>query len=578
MNGTDIFFLVFAVLGGLALFIFGMSIMTEGLRFAAGERLRSILSRAGRRRLAGLAIGTGLGALVHSSAATVMLVGFVSAGLMTLAETVPVILGANIGTTISMQAVSLKLGAYCYVAITLGLVFTLAGRTTRAKQFGRAILGFGLLFLGMNTMSDAIRPHKAALAPFLAQIDGSTLPGVLAGIGMSTALTAIWQSSGATVGLCFALTTAGVFTRMEQILPVVLGAHIGTCATALLGSVGTHIEARRCAVAHLVFNLFNVSLAVACREYLYRLLPLTGTDLVRQTANLHTIVMVGGALPLLPLTGLYARFIRLVAYSRKPLPEKSFLDPELLKTPEHALAASMRELQRVSAVCGRSLRLVANVMLFDYKRGTVQAIRHNETIIDEIKTAVRSYLSHMASRYLSRRQSVLLQYVDRCITELERIGDHIESVSSLSLLREKDRQALFHRELLEKLFAMYQAARAVLAAVTDSLDVDREQFAEGAARILDARSRYVELSIEAKAVFAECAAKHSMPAISGVYLAEYTAAFDRLVDHARNIAFIERNPDFRIKHSKLERVAEPPPPSPPTEVVDPKEFLDRLGE
>ncbi len=578
MSGKDVFFLVFAVLGGLALFVFGMNIMTEGLRVAAGERLRGILSRAGRRRLVGLAIGTGLGVLVHSSAATVMLVGFVSAGLMTLAETVPVILGANIGTTISMQAVSLKLGAYCYVAITLGLVLMLAGRSRRAKNLGRAVLGFGLLFLGMNTMSDAIGPHKEALAPFLAQIDGSTLSGVLAGVGMSAALTAIWQSSGATVGLCFALTTAGVFTRMEQILPVVLGAHIGTCATALLGSVGTHIEARRCAVAHLVFNLFNVALAVACRGYLYRLLPLTGGDLVRQTANLHTIVMVAGALPLLPLSGLYARCIRLVAYSRKPLPEKSFLDPGLLAMPERALAACVRELQRVSAVCGRSLRLVANVMFFDYKRRTVMAVQQNEMVIDEIKLAMRGYLSHMTSRYLSRRQSILLQHADRCITELERIGDHIKSVSTLSLLREKDRQALLQRELLEKLFALYEAARAVLAALTESLDVDREQFAELAQKVLDARSVYVERSIEAKAVFADCAARHTIPAISGVYLAEYTAAFDRLVDHARNIAFIERNPDFRIKHSKLERVAEPPPPTPPPETVDPKEFLARLGE
>ena len=365
---------------------------------------------------------------------------------------------------------------------------------------------------------------------------------------------------------------------MEQIVPVVLGAHIGTCATALLGSLGTHIEARRCAVAHLVFNLFNVSLAIACRQHLYRFLPLTASDLVRQTANLHTLVMTAGALLLLPLSGPYARFIRLITYSRKPLPEKSFLDPELLATPERALSASIRELQRVSTVCCRSLRLVANVMLFDYRRRTVETIRQNEMIVNEIKSAMHGYLASMTSRYLSRRQTILVQHVDRCMAEIERIGDHIEFVASLSLRREKDRQALFRRDVFEQLFTLYQSARGVLALVAESLDMDREPFAELAQRILEARIKHVELSIESKSVFADCAAAHSMPAIAGVYLAEYTAAFNRLVEHARNIAFVERQADFRIKPSKLERVAERPPSVPPPEPINPKEFLDRLGD
>jgi len=318
MTAQDILLLAFLVLGGLALFVFGMSVMTDGLRRAAGMHLRAVLHRSTRSRFAGLGLGTVLGALVHSSAATVMLVGFVNAGLMTFSQTVPAMLGANIGTTISMQIVSFKIGTYCYVAITIGFILQMAGRRERTRNIGRALLGFGLLFLGMNTMSDAIRPHRDSLVPLLAGVDGATPLGLLAGIALSTALTAIWQSSGATVGICFALVTAGVFTRFEQVFPIVLGAHIGTCTTALLGSFGTGIEARRCSVSHLLFNLFNVALAVAMRHTWFEYIPYLSSDLIRQTAHFHTGVMIAATVLVLPVPWLHTWITRHVLWSRKP--------------------------------------------------------------------------------------------------------------------------------------------------------------------------------------------------------------------------------------------------------------------
>ena len=178
MTGNDIFFLVFAVLGGLALFIFGMNIMCDGLRKAAGQGLRTILARTTRNRWTGVGLGGLLGTIVHSSATTVMLVGFVNAGLMTLEQTIPPILGANIGTTISMQAISFKLGAYSFFAIAVGFILHMAAPNPTAKQFGRAIMGFGILFLGMNVMSEAIKPHKAGpQSPALAA-PSRTRPGV----------------------------------------------------------------------------------------------------------------------------------------------------------------------------------------------------------------------------------------------------------------------------------------------------------------------------------------------------------------------------------------------------------------
>jgi phosphate:Na+ symporter len=238
MSHGELFFLIFEVLGGLALFILGMGIMSEGLRTAAGSGLRTLLTKTTANRFAGLALGTLLGFLVHSSAASVMFVGFINAGLMNLAQSVAPMLGTNLGTSLSMQLVSFKLTDYAYVGIVLGLILQMAFPRPRVKCLGKALVGFGLLFLGMKVMSGAVAPHRDLLRQYLAGIDGHALSGRLLGVGLAFALTAIIQSSGATIGMAFALSDAGVFESLWQTYPIVIGAQIGTCATALLGSIG----------------------------------------------------------------------------------------------------------------------------------------------------------------------------------------------------------------------------------------------------------------------------------------------------------------------------------------------------
>ena len=576
MAVRELFFVVFAVLGGLALFIFGMNVMTDGLRAAAGAKLQNLLSRATRRRLRGLALGMGLGALVHSSAATVMLVGFINAGLMTLEQSVAPMLGANIGTTLSMQAISFKLGDYCFVAIALGFILNMAARKPTTRQFGRALLGFGLLFLGMNTMSAAIKPHRDLLAPLLQNFDGSTPLGLCIGIGISAGLTAIWQSSGATIAIAFALISAGVFTSLEQVYPIVLGAHIGTCATAMLGSIGTNIEARRSAFSHLFFNVFNTALAAAAQPYFIRLAALTSDDLTRQTANMNTAVMVVAGLLVLAVAPLYARLVRLIVFSRKPRPEPSFLDEALLEYPERAIAAVIKELHRIARVAQESLHLDARVMLLEPDRRTVKQIRLNENIIDDIKRACSEYLSSMTTRYLSRRQTLLIQHLDRCMIDIERIGDHVDSICDLSLRRRQQPEAMFDRESTEALFRLYEEARRVLNMVIESLAPGHRHFQETAQAILDARDRYVECSLNTRAAFTQKAEEKQVAPIAAMYYMEYVSALDRIVKHAKSIALAEQRPDFRIKRRKLKRRAEQAPAIEIPEPVDPDDFLDRL--
>ncbi len=575
MPPKELFFLTFAILGGLALFILGMNVMTDGLRGAAGSSLRTMLARATRNRFAGIAMGTALGSLVQSSATTVMLVGFINAGLMTLTESIAPMLGANIGTTVSMQLISIKLGDYCFLAITLGFILQFASPKPMVKNIGTAILGFGLIFLGMNIMGDAVKPHRELFANLLKTVHGDTWTGMIRGLLITAGITGIIQSSGAVIGMCFALITAGVFTELNQVLPIMLGAHIGTCATAMLGSIGTNIEARRSAISHLTFNIINSSLCVILSPVFLKLIPLTTDNLVRQLANAHTITMLFGAALFLPLAPFYAKFIRIIVPTRKPLPQPSFLDSQLAEFPEKAIYAAICELQRVAKICIRSFRLTIDI-LFHVKANEVKAVKLNENVVDEIKLAMKDYLLALARRALSRRQAIIIQYISRCMADIERIGDHIDEVCDISIRRWKNPQARFDRASLDLLFSMYEAADRVMHLVVESLNPDNQNFQATAEAVLKARDEYMEKSIHSKAIFLEKIANHEFPPVVGMFFSEYVSAFDRIVKHAKIIALAEKHPYFWIKRTKLERPADEAPEYHPPPLTDARDFLDRL--
>jgi phosphate:Na+ symporter len=549
-----------------------MSIMTEGLRNAVGAKLQRLLSKTTRNRLGGLVLGTALGASIHSSATTVMLLGFVNAGLMTLEQSIAPILGSNIGTTLSMQAISFRISDYSFVAIAAGLIISLLFPGLKAKYIGRAILGFGLLFLGMDTMSGSIKPHRELLSLYLQGIDGYNLGGLLIGIIISMSLTAIWQSSGATIAIIFAMITADVFTQFSQVFPIVLGAHIGTCATGLLGSVGTNIEARRTAVAHLLFNVFNVVLAVITRPFFFWLIPLTSTDLIRQTANYHTAVMLLASVVILPVIDSFTRWVRFVIPSKKPIPETSYLDYQLLEYPERGIVAVISELQRVTKVCAHSLHLMARVILHNHDRRTLAHIKTNEQVVDDIKVAMGEYLSNMTNKYLSRRQIIMSHHLNRCMTDIERIGDHIDQLCDLSVQRP---DSSLDKESIDALFELYNQSKDLLSMVIHSMDPEQADFQANAMAILNARDAYIEASIEATEKFMKKVEKHEISSVAALYFKEYISVMDRMSRHIKSIALAQKHEDFWIKRSKLDK--KPKKLYEGTSYdVDPKDYLDKL--
>lgn len=576
MNPSEIVLLGFQVLGGLALFIYGMHVMTGSLRAAAGTSLRSILARATRSRPQGAVFGTTVGFLAHSGAAVAMLAGFINAGVMTLEQAIAPVFGANIGTSLSMQLVSFHIADYCWAAIGIGFLLDALIPSDRWRKLGGALIGFGLLFLGMDTISSGIAPHKDALAPFLSHIRGDVWTYRLLGVAISALLTALITSSGAMIGLCFALVTAGVFTRFDQVAVVVLGAHVGTCIVPIMAAVPMRIGAWRAAIAHLLFNVANVALALlAWPLVVWACEASSPGNLLRQAANLHTFVMVAATLLLLPFTALFTRLVRFATPSKEPVPAPSFLEAKLLAKPEQALAAVIRELRRMAEICVDSMLLNGELILAPCRK-TYRRLLSNEDVINEVRQSMGDYLNHLTKHYLSRRQTLFLQHLDRCMKDIERIGDHLTHIGETSVERFKVTEAILPEDLFRTWFTLFCTAKRVVALMARSFSPDHNAFQNVALEILRARDVYMIQSMDAKAEFAGAVRDKRITPIGGYYLSRYIEDLDRLVRRAKSIAFAERQPDFWVKAEKLERDAKDAPVYVAQTRVDPREYLELL--
>lgn len=583
MSGTEVLFLAAQVLGGLALFIFGMKVMSEALQRAAGPKLRELLFHVTHNRLAGLAVGTFFGTFIHSSATTVMMVGFINAGLMTLGQSVAVMLGANFGTTLSMQLVSLRLGEYSYAAIAVGFMLHLVGPRDLLKHVGGVIFGFGLLFLGMTVMSDGVTPLKGsgALQDILGYADATTLGGALLGVLAATLVTGVIQSSGAAIGMLFALATAGVFTDIRQVFPLVLGAHVGTCATALLGCIGTNIDARRAALSHLMFNVLGALLAVAMRDVYLWILPHTATDLTHQIANAHTMVQGVGVLLVLPVTGAFARVVVALSPSKAKPPEPSHLEERYLDMPEAAIVAAMRETQRMAGLARHTL-VTAMRGFVHMEREPFAGARKSEQAVNEIKRQVLRYLFRIAAHDLSRRQSLMVQHLVAAATDIERIGDHASVV--IDLVTDKvDKKIWFDDESMRQLVDQYCRADDLLRLTAKSLDptLTGDLRRSVVSDMLQRRDEYVRISRALREAHRDRVLGRKEDALTAMFYGRFLTCFDKIVRHSETIALTEMEPLFFIKPEKLERRAEvierPSLPDQEPLAVDDSLFRDDLA-
>ncbi|MBT3387122.1 MAG: Na/Pi cotransporter family protein, partial [Desulfobacula sp.] len=309
------------IAGGLAFFLYGMDKMSTGMKNTAGNKMRSILASLTKNRVIALIVGAFVTTIIQSSSATtVMLVSFVQAGLLTFAQSLGVILGADIGTTITAQMIAFKLTDYALLMVAIGFLLRMFGKTEKAKAIGDIILGFGILFFGMKLMSDVMKP----LRTYPAFIDlMKDLENPLMGIFIGAAFTAIVQSSSATTGVLIVLAQQGLIT-LEAGIPVILGANIGTCVTAALAGIGTSREAKRVAIAHVMFKVVGVCLFIfwipQFADIIRSLAGKFGSGTARQLANAHTIFNVSLGLFFLPFINIFSKIIYTV-YPDKKMPK-----------------------------------------------------------------------------------------------------------------------------------------------------------------------------------------------------------------------------------------------------------------
>jgi phosphate:Na+ symporter len=425
--------------GGLALFLFGIDQMTSGLKAAAGERMRSVLARLTSNRFTGALTGAFVTSIIQSSSVTtVLVVGFTTAGLMSFAQSIGVIMGANIGTTITAQIVAFKVTKAALFMVAVGFSFLFFGKKSPLRHHGEIIMGLGLVFFGMSIMSDAMEPLRT-YQPFLDLMAAMGNPFI--GILVAAVFTALIQSSSATTAIVIVMASQG-FITLPAGIALAFGANVGTCVTALLAAIGKPREALRAAVTHVLFNIGGVLIWLAFIDQLANFVTmispsysgLSGSERLaaeapRQIANAHTIFNVANTLIFIWFTTLIARLVEWMVPD-KPLEEEvvisaRYLDPDLLSTPSLALDMVRREIRHMGEQVSIMLTQIMPAILHG-SVATLDELQQVDERVDILHAEIVIYLGRISQLELSKKQTGELVGLMDAVNDLENIGDVIE--------------------------------------------------------------------------------------------------------------------------------------------------------
>jgi phosphate:Na+ symporter len=431
--------ILIALFGGTALLLYGIRLSGEALQRAAGGRLKNLLTDLASRRLLAVASGAAVTAIIQSSAATtLMLIGFVSAGLMTFRQTLGVILGADIGTTFTVQLIAFRVTDYSPLLVGLGFAITFFARRRVIKDIGQAVLGLGLLFLGLKLVLDNVAPLRSnpIARDLLAGVSDNPFIGVVTGAVFS----ALVSSSAATLGLALAFADQGLL-HLDGTVAIVLGANIGTCATALMASAGTSAEARRVATAHIAFKLLGAALVFPFIGPFTEFVARTTADPARQVANAHTLFNIGISLVFLPFIPWAARTIEALVPDDQTADNPfrtRYLDERALDQPSLALGQATREALRMADVVQAMFRDVITVFQTDNQE-LIEDVERRDDQVDFLEREIKLFLARLGREAmgtdLSRKEIALISVIGN----LENIGDIIDKN-----LMELARKKLYH--------------------------------------------------------------------------------------------------------------------------------------
>ncbi|HJB28444.1 MAG TPA: Na/Pi cotransporter family protein [Candidatus Blautia faecavium] len=543
------FFGILTLLGGLAMFLYGMQVMGDGLAKVSGGKLEQILENLTSSKLKAVLLGLGVTAVIQSSSATtVMVVGFVNSGIMKLTQAVGVIMGANIGTTVTSWILSLagiesenffiqllKPSSFAPILALIGVVFLLFCKSAKKKDIGTILIGFAVLMFGMETMSGAVEP-LADVPEFTGILTAFSNPvfGVLAG----TILTAIIQSSSASVGILQALCMTGAVPYASA-LPIIMGQNIGTCVTALLSAIGAKKNAKRAAMMHLYFNLIG-TIVFLCAFYLvnsfvhFPFMSEAATPV--GIAVMHSTFNITATVVWLPFSDILVKLACLTIKDKKedeiPAEDRDFmiLESRFLEKPSFAMEQGKSAAKQMAEESRQAL-YTALGLLDDYKEEKVEAVQMIESKVDRYEDELGTYLVKLSHKDLTEKDSHSLSIMLHCIGDFERISDHaVNIMESAQELHEKN--ARFSDKAIKELHVLIKAVKDI---VDMSYTVFTQQDVKLANAIEPLEEVVDELSQELKRRHVKRLREGSCTIEMGFILSDITTSLERIADHCSNI-------------------------------------------
>ena len=528
--------IVISLLGGLGLFLYGMNLMAEGLQKSAGDKLKKIVEKLTSNTVMGVLVGTVVTAIIQSSsAATVMVVGFVNAGIMSLSQAIGVIMGANIGTTITAQLVSLDVDFLAPVALGIGIVIYMFSNKPKHKNIAEILIGFGILFTGMDFMKEAVKPLAGyqGFTDMLLSFGHHPILGVLMGF----AITAIVQSSSASMGMLIALASQGLIP-ITAALPILYGENIGTCVTSLISSIGASRNARRAAIMHLTFNVLGsmIFMFILSKPIVAIVTAIDPTDAARQIANAHTLFNILNVIVLLPFNKLIVKLaLKLVPETKGEQDDDDkvvkYIDDRMIETPSIALANIIKETLRMGEKSKESLNAAMDGIV-DKSKEKIELSFKREKLINELQKSILNYLLKLSKASLNEDSRETVDALFNTVNDIERIGDHAENIAELAK-DIVDLEISFSDVGIGELKDMYNK---VVSTYTYALEAMRTSNVELACKVIKMEEQVDMMEKSCRANHMNRLNSSSCSIESGVIYLDIISNLERVSDHAVNIA------------------------------------------
>lgn len=536
--------ILLSLAGGLGLFLFGMQLMSEGIEKAAGAKLRDILEFFTKNRFSGMLVGIAFTAIIQSSSAcTVMVVSFVNSGLMNLSQAAGVIMGANIGTTVTSQLVSINLSEIAPVILLSGVLAALFSKNATVNKISEGVVGFGILFLGLNAMSGAMSGIRE-IPQVVEILSGLTNPLLAMLVGL--VLTAVIQSSSVTVSIVLLMANQGLLD-VPICFPIILGCNIGACVSALLASLAGKKEAKRAAMIHFLFNVIGsfilFLLLQAALEPIYQVIErISGGNPGRMVANAHTIFKIVQVVILFPFAGVIVKMTYLLVPGEdakvgyRDSFQLKYIGEKVVFNPATAVVEVFKEVERMASLASENLNRAMNALITLDEEDIEEVYKVEENI---------NYLNHEITNYLVKINQTTLPIEDlqslgalfHVVNDIERIGDHAENVAD-SAKRRMETGAKFSPQAQRELGEMLELVNKIVQYAVDTFTNGKEEYLTEVQRLedaVDAKEKELQQKHVERLTRNECTPE------AGMLFSDIVSGLERVADHATNIAFLVMN-------------------------------------